>query len=182
MNCYHSELESLKELERESSEDDGWLELEKEGTEQARKNMIFSPFYPVFGEEEITVSDSAQKLTDLIISLTTFENILPQGTPTAPFLFYIYLVESDIIFGMMRNIPASWHEQWQIKWEISCYVDGFVLSCNRPLPPEAREEILKAVGESGLKVNEEKTRYQDSRQGAIKITGLAVDGTGKVRL
>lgn len=180
---YHDELSDLEKLERESIEKDGWIGLGKEYVEQSKKDMIFSPFYPLFGEENIVIADSARKLTDLIIDLTTFDGILPQGTPTAPFLFYTYLAESDVILGMMRNIPASWREQWQIKWEISCYVDGFVLSCNRPLPPEIREKILKVViEESGLKVNEDKTRYQDSRHGAIMITGLAVDGTGKVRL
>jgi len=185
VNRYHRDLESLEELKKEFSEDDDWPELEKnekEDVKHSRKDMIFSPFYPLFGEEKIIIEDSARKLTDLIISLTIFENILPQGTPTAPFLFYTYLAESDAILGMMRGIPEFWREQWQIKWGISCYVDGFVLSCNRLLPIEVREKILKAIEESGLKVNEDKTRYQDCRHGAVMITGLVVDGTGKVRL
>lgn len=179
---YHDELSDLEELKKESPEGDGWIELKKEYVEQSRKDVIFSPFYPVFGEEKITIEDSARKLTDLIISLTTLENILPQGTPTAPFLFYTYLAESDVILEITRSIPRSWREQWQIKWELTCYVDGFVLSCNRDIPIEVREKILKAAEKSGLRVNEEKTRYQDSRHGAIMITGLVVDGTGKVRL
>lgn len=182
VDCYYSDLESLAQMEKESSGDDGWIELEKDSVEYSGKNMIFSPFYPVFGEENIIVPDSARKLTDLIISLTTFENILPQGTPTAPFLFYTYITQSDILFGIMKIIPASWRENWQVKFEISCYVDGFVLSCNRPIPIELREKILKIAEESGLKVNKDKTRYQDSRHGAIRITGLIVDGIGKVRL
>ena len=46
-----------------------------------------------------------------------------------------------------------------------------------------RKKILATVEEClGLEVNDSKNRYNDCRNGAVNITGISVDGTGKVRL
>jgi hypothetical protein len=115
----------------------------------------------------------AEYLTDLIISLTTYKGVLPQGAPTSPFLFYIFLLETGI-FEKLYRINQN--------FKISCYVDGFVISSQKPIPGEMRGKIIKTVEGLRLKVNEKKIFYRDCRQGCPMITGLRIDGKGKVSL
>ncbi len=167
---YKFDKDRLEKVLKRSPRDAFFIEREEEWFKKSVKNIIFSPFYPLFGSEKVRMS-SARTLTDAIMAFATFNSILPQGTPTAPFLFYVYLTENHCI-----------DKVWMPKHYASCYVDGFVISGNEPLPIEAKEKILKSLEDIGLKANETKTRDQDCRCGAVTITGLVVDGSGKVRL
>lgn len=167
---YKFDKDRLEKVLKKEPRDAFFIEREEEWFQKSIKDVIFSPFYPIFGSEKVRMS-SARTLTDAIMAFATFNNILPQGTPTAPFLFYVYLVENHCI-----------DKVWVPEHYASCYVDGFVISGNEPLPAETKKKILKSLEDIGLKANETKTRDQDCRCGAATITGLAVDGSGKVRL
>jgi hypothetical protein len=132
----------------------------------------------MFSQKETT--KSARWVAETIIQLTTFDGKLPQGAPTSPFLFYIMLAtEWEILW---HTVFKELREHPHVKWVISCYVDGVVISTNKPIPPDSRERILKKVEEMGFKINEKKTRLLDCRHGTVMVCGLRVNGKGRVSL
>lgn len=120
-----------------------------------------------------------KELAKLIIKLTTYKRILPQGAPTSPFLFYLMISEGGLFKGLQYELLNSNHKQ---RFIISCYIDNFVISSDKPISSDVQEKLLKTVEKFGFKVNKKKTRYQDCRHGAVMIAGLRVDGTGRVYL
>jgi len=132
-------------------------------------------------EEEYTKNKKlSNRLAGLITRFATFENGLPQGASTSPLLFYIYLdsrmrVLLSKIWNILRKFRSS-------GWQMSCYVDNFAISSNRWIPPDIRKEIIMAFEEVGLKLNQKKIKFHDCRHGAVMITGIRVDGQGKISL
>lgn len=120
----------------------------------------------------------ANQLTNLIIELTTADKGLPQGFPTSPFLFYMILAEK--YWFLQIKLHNELQKIYAGGWNISCYVDGFVISGNRPIPFEAQKRILNTFEQIGFRINPKKTRLQDCRNGAVMITGLMVDGNGNI--
>jgi hypothetical protein len=114
------------------------------------------------------------ELSNLLIQLTTFNQTLPQGAPTSPFLFYLAITQSGLLEKVQKILP--------LEWKISCYVDGFVISGPKPLSLETKEKIFKTIEEFGFKVNSEKIRQFDCREGAPLICGVRVDGKGRISL
>jgi hypothetical protein len=130
----------------------------------------------ILWENIVDNEPEAEELAYLLINLTTFNEILPQGAPTSPFLFYIYIMETDLIGQLYRCRPRGQ------EMEISCYVDGIVVSSQKLIPPDIKEKMIKTVEKSGLKVNEKKIWQKDCRNGNPMITGLSIDGKGKISL
>ncbi|MBZ9569460.1 RNA-directed DNA polymerase [Patescibacteria group bacterium] len=120
-----------------------------------------------FKEEPLT-------LLDLIIKLVTFRQVLPQGAPTSPFLFYLAITESGLFRKLWIICPRGYN--------ITCYVDNFVISGPGPLKSEIQEKIFQCLEEFGFKVNPKKIRQFDCRNGAPLITGIRVDGKGRISL
>jgi len=133
------------------------------------REILYQAILGESGDEKI-----AQKRSELIIKLTTFEGKLPQGAPTSPFLFYMMLTAPEGLFWRLERICS--------RWRISCYVDGFVVSGPTPIPVDIQEKMFKIVEECGFSINPKKTRFQDCRQGAVMITGIRVDGKGRIFL
>ena len=134
-----------------------------------------------FSERE----EIAQNVTELIIELTNFQGFLPQGTPTAPFLFYLVLVENGILGELKSICPLFFESQDRYGFRISAYIDNFVISAQKPIPLENQRTMLKAVGKLGFRVNPRKTKHQGIRHGAPLITGLRItsnNGESKVVL
>ncbi len=131
--------------------------------------------FPNDFDETVELNDLAgEELAGLIIQLTSFKNTLPQGAPTSPFLFQLAIIEGGLFEKLKSHCPFG--------WKMSCYIDGFVFSGPKPLSPETRERIFDTVEEFGFKVNAKKICQFDCRQGAPLITGIRVDGEGKVSL
>lgn len=130
------------------------------------------PFYMwIFPQREKIVRD----LTDLIIKLTSYQGILPQGTPTAPFLFYIYLVEKRLLAELQSICPLFYPEsQDRYNFQISVYIDNFVISGQKPIPKRNQEELLRVIEKFDFKVNSDKTRHRGIIHGAPLITGLRI--------
>jgi hypothetical protein len=114
------------------------------------------------------------ELSNLLIQLTTFNQTLPQGAPSSPFLFYLAITQSGLLEKVQKLLSRE--------WKISCYVDGFVISGPKPLKLETKEKIFKTIEEFGFKINSEKIRQFDCRQGAPLITGIRLDGKGRISL
>jgi hypothetical protein len=114
------------------------------------------------------------ELSNLLIQLTTFNQTLPQGAPTSPFLFYLAITQSGLLEKVEKLLPQ--------KWKISCYIDGFVISGPKPLNLETKEKIFKTIEEFGFRINQKKIYQFDCRQGAPLICGIRVDGKGRISL
>ena len=149
--------------------------------EKCKKKISVSPFRGTALEqlmvkgEEANYEEIGQELADLIIKLTTFRGILPQGTPTAPFLFYISLAEGGLfakVKSLFPNIIPESQDRYQ--FQVSVYIDNFVISAQKPIPPKNRKELFKTIEEFGFKVNPRKTWQQAVRSGAPLITGLRI--------
>lgn len=135
---------------------------------------------PFWDEKEIERAKRvARARASLIIKLTTFQGKLPQGTPTSPFLFYMFLTSSLFIekHGTIKHLGGLFPKLWYAcprDWKISCYVDGFVVSGQKPLPPDIQERMFRIVKEEGLEVNHKKTQLLDRRHGVPLVTGLRI--------
>jgi len=114
-----------------------------------------------------------KKFVEMIIGVTTYKKGLPQGAPTSPLLFYLVVLES----GLFNDICLA-----SIGRNVSCYVDDFIISSQEMIDIFLQKKILKIIRKYGLEVNERKTCLHDCRHGAIIITGVSVDGTGRIRL
>ena len=132
--------------------------------------------------------EEVKELTELIMKLTTVGNTLPQGASTSPFLFWLAI--KDLFIKLEAICDTSWEaimygqcELFDLPgWKVSCYVDGFVISGPKPLPSEIKEKIFKTVEEFGFKVNTRKIHQFDCRHGAPLITGIRVNGKGRISL
>ncbi len=113
----------------------------------------------------------AEEFANLIIKLTTYRGILPQGTPTAPILFYANLALEGRLFSELLSLFSNASGQ---KFKITVYVDNFIISSNKPIPQEKREGALRLVEKFGFTVNPQKTRHQGIAHIAPMVTGLRI--------
>jgi len=130
------------------------------------KKILIKILQNLFKKEE-----KAEELVELIVRLTTFRNTLPQGAPTSPFLYFLFITESGLIEKLWSLCPPG--------WKISCYVDDFIISGPKPLSPEKQEEIIRCLKDYGFGINPQKIRQFDCRQGVPLITGVRTDGIRK---
>jgi len=105
----------------------------------------------------------ASEFADLVIRLVTINGVLPQGTPTAPFLFHIAIARS----GLFYKLESILHN-----CSFSVYVDNFVVSAQKPIPISKQKELCKIVEEFGFQANPLKTKHQGAKYGLPLITGL----------
>lgn len=118
----------------------------------------------------------AGELASLIIELTTSQGILPQGTPTASFLFWINLKASGILSKIRIFLKKFSGEEKNIYYcfRSSMYADNIVVSADLNIPEAVRKKIVELVERAEFKVNPKKTFYQHKRHGNVLITGLRV--------
>lgn len=123
----------------------------------------------------------SNRLTRAILHLSTYEGKLPQGAPTSPFLFYMFIHKKmeHIYRGIQKELKKHRIREAKISW----YVDNIVISSEEKLiPPDIIEGIARVFQSIGLSINSRKTKLQDCRNGAVMITGLMVDGKGNVSI
>jgi hypothetical protein len=139
--------------------------------------ILYKALLNVLLSEGIVESEAeANKVTELVIKLTTFKEKLPQGAPTSPFLFYVYLLELKLI----ERLYDCCRELENVR--ISCYVDNITISSSSFILPEIRKKIITEIEKCGFRVNEQKIWFKDCRQGAPIITGIRVHGDGKISI
>jgi len=114
-----------------------------------------------------------EKFADLLVLLTTFEEKLPQGAPTSPYLLNIVITKSKIGERICKIMKDEFVDG---EWALSIYADDITVSTSRDfILWETRKKIIEAVESSGIfKVNYEKTSYQKSKSIAPMITGLRI--------
>jgi hypothetical protein len=110
------------------------------------------------------------KIVTLIFALTTIDGFLPQGTPTAPFLFYLALGESGLIDRLARFL-----EEKDIT--ITSYIDNFIFSARHPFSTEMQKHIISIIQKVGFRINPSKTKYHDLHYDTPIISGLRVRTT-----
>lgn len=181
MSSYVHDLEDAKKhlsfsfFYRASSILDGWL-FEDDGR------------WLLAGKTKI-----AKALAELVIKLTTWNYVLPQGTPTAPFLFYIYLTESGFFSELCSLCPSPFFvfftdnkRQDKFRFEVGMYVDNIVVSAQKPIPEDVQKKFYEAIEKYGFKPNSKKVSHRGIIHAAPLITGLRIikdeEGNGKIVL
>lgn len=155
--------------------DSGWIEYTThEENGDCLKEPSVSLFYPLLWFAQGSKERLAESLLTIIMKLVTCQGVLPQGAPTSPLLFHLYLMDCGL-FNKLIEFRGI---------KITAYVDNIVFSSPGPISAETRARIIEIV-EQFLPVNRKKTRYQDARQEAPLLTGLRLikqDGQNKVVL
>lgn len=115
----------------------------------------------------------AREAATFLVKLTTHNDRLPQGAPTSPYLFNLALVHSGVIARIDRICGKE--------KKFSIYVDDItVSSLRREITWDFATRLIKAIEECGwLKVNRNKTRRNNIRCGAHRITGVSL-GRAKI--
>lgn len=129
--------------------------------------------------------DVIAQVVDLIMALTTCDGILPQGPPSSPFLFFIYLMEDPIIplAPFQARIPKGvWPcliEALPAGYKMSGYVDNVCISGKNRVPDESKQKVITMFERIGLKVH--KIREQHIKDGSPTICGLRISDIGGAR-
>lgn len=177
-DMFYNDFRYLKRHKREVI-NSAFFPLQHLVAKKRKDDLFFYPYWKFPEKEEI-----AKAITDLTMELTNFQGFLPQGTPTAPFIFYLALVESGILSELNSICPFFYPtSQDRYGFHISAYIDNFVISAQKPIPLKNQRAMLRIVEKSGFKINARKTRHQGIRHGAPLITGLCItddNGEGKV--
>jgi len=126
------------------------------------------------GLGHLNTKGSPQTVAELVLEKTTFQNTLPQGAPTSPFLFYLVMTEGGL-FSKLQSLCNH-------RWKTSCYVDNIVISGPKPPSLEEMKRIFEIIEKHGFKANKRKTHLFDCRQGAVLICGVSVNNDGEIRL
>jgi len=167
------------------------------------------PFPVLFLEDspEISILADPQEigaLAELIIKITTFDGILPQGAPSSPFLFCISLLEDP-------NEPEIWLSNYRLPngvWSrvlqkihretkgliISGYIDNICISCSTPyyplryfgtpqkmhgIPSWVKNMVIDEFAKSEFTLH--KIVETDFRQGSPNLCGLHIAETPPYR-
>jgi RNA-directed DNA polymerase len=101
---------------------------------------------------------------DLLTRLCMYQDSLPQGAPTSPYLANISFLPVDLVISKMC-------ERQKIRY--SRYADDLTFSRKKPLPEMLHIDVERVVIRHGFEVNRKKTR--NSRPGqAHYVTGFVV--------
>jgi len=144
-----------------------------------KRAQWFRKLFKDFPQLNLFYGDSKEILDDfieLVISLVTYKESLPQGAPTSPYLLNIVLSHSSLIekiyqFLWDNKIFVSKGSISQILFSV--YVDDFTISSSKPIPKSVIDAIIGIIEqESPFKVNKNKTLYFKRDRIAPMITGL----------
>lgn len=112
---------------------------------------------------------------DLILSLITYKDRLPQGAPTSPLFFFFYLTMKKKSSENGQSLPSFWqniNEAIPCQWKVSLYSDNFVVSGENMIPDDVRGRIFSVFQEFEFQAH--KTRQLDIRHGSPNICGLRI--------
>jgi hypothetical protein len=124
---------------------------------------VFAEKYQNFLEDEERHQKFCDSAAGLILDLTTYKGILPQGAPTSAWLFG--LVANDLLETVTGVIPDG--------FSASMYIDNIAISGPKPILPRTEAEIAKAVKSFGYRLNSEK-RHNARMKSGCRISGLSV--------
>ncbi len=115
------------------------------------------------------------EVIDLLVQFTTFNNVLPQGSPTSGYLLNIACIKLDKrIYKLLST--------YGLEYRYTRYADDITVSGSKEIVQELRQQIQKIVRNCGFFVNPEKLHYlQRSKGQMLEVTGLVLE-KGKVRI
>lgn len=111
-------------------------------------------------------------IPELIIKQCFVDGSPKQGLPTSPIISTIAFLSCDTkIVETLNNL--------NINTVYTRYADDLIFSFNDSKDEGKIRFVVKQIVEkNGFKINENKTKLQDSRNGRVIITGIAVDSKG----
>lgn len=114
----------------------------------------------------------SQKIIDefvnMIVSLVTFNGVLPQGAATSGFLFNLVLSEFGIVNEIERFLINN-----AFKHSISVYADDIVIGLNSEPSKITIQSIIRIIEKNGVfRVNHNKTKVFKRSSVAPPITGF----------
>jgi len=105
-------------------------------------------------------------LYDALTTLCTRDGSLPQGAPTSGYLLNLACARLDrMIFGLALRSGLP-----QVRY--SRYADDLTITSSAPIPPEFHLSVIRAVTQSGFKVNPHKLHSYSDAHRAIVICGI----------
>ncbi len=127
------------------------------------KPLIYEKFF-----ERTNNKVLSKRMVNLFYDLTTLPGlfrVLPQGTPTAPFLFYLVLGKSGLV-NKISSIRGNLN--------VTVYVDNILVSSRNSINTIIQENIQEKVVSCGFCINNKKTAYYDKFYYQPIINGLRV--------
>ena len=134
---------------------------------------LMDAFYSVdiqYVREILLAKYICPETVDLILELATYKGLFPQGAPSSPFFFWLSLTQHPE--GRKKSLWFTLKSILPYEWEITCYIDGFVVSGYRPIPPPIRSQLLGAVEKFGFKAH--KISHRHVKHGSPLICGLSL--------
>ncbi|MEI7424573.1 MAG: reverse transcriptase domain-containing protein [Candidatus Staskawiczbacteria bacterium] len=116
-------------------------------------------------------------MREIILWLTTFENLLPQGTPTAPFLFNLVMVDCKLPTIVQETVKSFFNlENPEDKFAITVYADNITISSkDLKLSNELSNNIILAIeSKTPFYVNRSKVHCTSIKNRSPNITGLSI--------
>ncbi len=130
--------------------------------------------------EQTKGKEILKKFVALLLDLTLYREILPQGAPTSPMLLNIALHHAGILQKMNKILTK---EFGTFRYWLSVYVDDFTISTTtKPITHEILRALSKTLEEgTSYHINPSKTLSFVATQGGALVTGLRLgSGTREV--
>ncbi|MCU6793729.1 retron St85 family RNA-directed DNA polymerase [Paenibacillus sp. WQ 127069] len=131
-------------------------------------NYDIKNFFPTIKRKDIfrifKYYGYTNEVSYLLSKICTYNDSLPQGAPTSPYLSNIHCLRLDKRFLKFSN---------KIDGEYSRYADDITISGSKKITSYSKV-IEKIIEDEGFIVNEKKTRYQ-KQIGRQIVTGLIVN-------
>lgn len=135
-------------------------------------NVDIKDFFPSVSTSHVeTIFADAGYNPDVskaLAQLTTFNSMLPQGSPTSPALANIYCYQMDVRLSALAD---------DFGLRYTRYADDITFSSTVHIPQEVLGYVADICGEYALFINGKKTRLMGINQ-SKEVTGLKVSDTG----
>ena len=130
---------------------------------------MFSPkkFLRLAGESMNKAIVLHRQFIELLLYLTTYEQCLPQGAPTSPYLLNMLIGHMGILKQVDRELSGR-------SYKISIYADDITVSAPGWMSWRMRRGILTAINRTGFRVNRDKTRFNVKSHKAHCVTGVSL--------
>lgn len=122
---------------------------------------------------EITPINVLWAMREIIIWLTVFDNLLPQGTPTAPFLFNLAIVDCQISTLVQKTLDSFLPDNDSV---ITVYADNLTISSQKlTLSVDDAYCIISAIeSQTSFHINRDKIHCTNIKNKSPIITGLSI--------
>lgn len=140
----------------------------KDAFPSVTSGLLRGMFWKLILEDSSLDKQVAEEVVTFLVKLTTHNARLPQGAPTSPYLFNLALVHGGVIARIDQVCGKG--------KKFSVYVDDItVSSLKKEITWDFATRLIEAIEECGwLKVNRSKTRRNNIRCGAHRITGVSL--------